>query len=149
MNLKTIPSLLLAAVLLPLPAFAEQDIEALVASKRAVEMSYRELMHIMGNSLNLMQTGLVSQNKELVEQGANIIFTHPAPKEKPWKIMRQEDQDAFKKVLLSYDKVLDDRTKDILSASRQKDWVAASESLAQLQYACVSCHMQWKHKAQP
>ena len=84
----------------------------------------------------------------LFEQGANIIFTHPAPNHSPWAIMKPEDQAGFKQALVTYDKVLDENTNDILKATRSRDWMAATGALSQLQVSCVSCHAQWKDKAQ-
>lgn len=141
-------STLLAAALLSTPLLAQENAEALVASMRQAEMTYKELMQIMGSSINQMQLGVLSQNRELVERGANLIFTHPAPNHKPWAIVEPKEQEGFKQALLTYDKVLDADTNQILKASRAKDWLAATSAIAQLQTSCVSCHMQWKDKAQ-
>lgn len=62
--------------------------------------------------------------------------------------MKPEDQAGFKQALVTYDKVLDENTNDILKATRSRDWMAATGALAQLQVSCVSCHAQWKDKAQ-
>ena len=59
-----------------------------------------------------------------------------------------EDQAGFKQALVTYDKVLDENTNDILKATRSRDWMAATGALSQLQVSCVSCHAQWKDKAQ-
>lgn len=109
-------------------------------------MTYKELMQIMGRSISLMQDGVITQNRELVAQGANIIFTHPAPSHKPWAIFETKDQEGFKQALLTYDKVLDANTNEILKASNGRDWLVAAESLSRLQSSCVSCHLQWKDK---
>lgn len=132
----------------PLPTLAQDSAESLVAGMRKAEMSYKELMSIMGRAIGMMQDGVITQNRELVEQGANIIFTHPAPNHAPWAIMTPPDQDGFKQALLTYDKVLDENTREILSATRGRDWLNAVTALSQLQASCVSCHLQWKDKAQ-
>ena len=144
--MKKILYTLLVAALLPTPILAQQDAEALVASMRVAEMTYKELMQIMGRSISLMQDGVITQNRELVSQGANIIFTHPAPNRKPWAIFEAKDQEGFKQALLTYDKVLDANTTEVLKASNGRDWLAAAEALSRLQSSCVSCHLQWKDK---
>lgn len=146
--MKKLATALIVTALLPLPMQAQETAENLVAGMRKAEMTYKELMTIMGKSIGMMQEGVLTQNRELVEQGANIIFTHPAPSHSPWAIMKPEDQGGFKQALVTYDKVLDENTNEILKASRQRDWLAATGALAQLQTSCVSCHLQWKDKAQ-
>ena len=139
---------LLAIALLPTPAVAQETAEDLVASMRIADMTYKELMTIMGRSISLMQDGVITQNRELVAQGANLIFTHPAPSHKPWAIMEsKEDQAGFKQALLSYDKVLDVNAKAVVDASKARNWMDATSSLSNLQNACVSCHLSWKDKA--
>jgi len=137
----------LIAMTAALPLAAQDKAEELVASMRKAEMSYKELMSIMGRSIGMMQEGVLTQNRELVEQGANIIFTHPAPNHTPWAIMQPQDQEGFKQALVTYDKVLDLNTNAILKGSRSRDWFAASAALSELQTACLSCHVQWKDKA--
>lgn len=146
--MKKIAAALIVTALLPLPMQAQETAEKLVASMRKAEMTYKELMTLMGKSIGMMQEGVVTQNRELVEQGANIIYTHPAPNHQPWDIMKPEDQAGFKQALLTYDKVLDENTNEIVKASRQRDWLSAAGAVAQLQTSCVSCHLQWKDKAQ-
>ena len=130
-----------------LPAWAQSDAEALVASKRSADMSYQELMQILGRSLTGLQDGVLLQNGELVRQAANAILHHPAPSHKPWAIVLEAERDGFKPALLTYDKVLDLETKAILAAAETKDWLNAAESLGRLQQACISCHLQWRTKA--
>lgn len=147
--MKKIAAALLVTALLPLPMHAQDSAEKLVATMRRADMTYKELMTILGKSIGMMQEGVLAQNRELVEQGANIVFTHPAPNHTPWDIMKPEDRAGFKQALVTYDKALDENTNDILKASRNRDWMAASGAVAQLQNTCVSCHTQWQDKAQP
>ncbi len=130
--------------LMPLSALAQSDAEALVASKAKADMTYRELMQILGRSLTWIQSGIVQQNKQLVREGANHVLHHPAPNHKPWTIMAKEDQEGFKQALLGFDPVLDIHAKDALAAAEKGDWFAASEASSRLQSACVSCHAEWQ-----
>lgn len=139
---------LLVCILAPLPLAAQDKAEDLVAGMRKAPMTYAELMRIMVHSIGMMQEGVLTQNRELVEQGANFMFTHPAPSHSPWAIMAPQDQQGFKEALVTYDKVLDVNTHAILKGSRGDDWFAASTALAELQTSCLSCHLQWKDKAQ-
>lgn len=128
-------------------ALAEQSAEALVASKRPADMSYRDLMQILGRSLGWIQEGVLLQNKQLIREGVNLIVSHPAPRHKPWTIMEAADQEGFKQALLAYDKILDVKANAAASAAEKSAWLEASAALGELQIACVSCHTQWQHKA--
>lgn len=128
-------------------ALAQQDAEALVASKRPADMSYRDLMQILGRALNWIQDGVLLQNRQLVREGVNVIVNHPAPRHKPWTIMETAEQDGFKQSLLAYDRLLDAQANAVAAAAEKSDWPQAAGALAELQMACVSCHAQWQHKA--
>lgn len=138
-----------ATALATAPALAQQDAEALVASKRSADMSYRELMQILGRALGWMQDGVILQNKQLMREGANAILNHPAPNHKPWTIMAAPDQEGFKQALPTYDKVLDASASEVVKAAEKGDWMGAMDATGRLQGACVSCHLQWKQKARP
>jgi len=89
---------------------------------RTADMTYKELMSIMGRSISLMQDVVITQNRELIAQGANLIFTHPAPSHKPWAIMEsKKDQAGFKQALVAYDVVLDMYAKSVVDASKVRD----------------------------
>ncbi|MHB1403380.1 MAG: hypothetical protein ACYCWB_13370 [Thiobacillus sp.] len=144
------PLIFLAAATLAfssLSATAQDNAEALVASKSAADMSYRELMQILGRSLAWIQNGIVLQNKQLVREGVNHILRHPAPNHKPWSIMDKADQEGFKQALLAYDPILDIQAKEAGAAAEKSDWIEATAAAARLQTSCVSCHSQWKSKA--
>lgn len=148
---KIIPVILFGAFTLPTVAeetgSTDQMAESMVAGMQKADMTYRELMEVMGMASSLMQQGIIRENKQMVWQGANIIFTHPAPKHKPWLIVPKEDRTAFKATLLSFDKVLDKHTESIVAASKQADWLGASQALGELNGACIACHAMWKQKA--
>lgn len=75
---------LTVSLAVPLPvALAQQNAEALVASKRPADTTYRDLMQILGRSLNWIQDGVLLQNKQLIREGSNVIVNHPAPRHKP------------------------------------------------------------------
>lgn len=88
----------------------EHTADQLVVSKqRQADMTYRqlmELMELMGAASAMIQEGIVRENQELTKTAAEMIVKHPAPNHKPWTIMADADQAAFKQSLLSYDKVL-------------------------------------------
>lgn len=121
--------------------------EEMVASMKKADMTYRELMAVMGKSSTSIHEGILRQNKQMVETGVTFILTHPAPNHKPWSIMAKEDQSGFKQTLMAYDKVLDQHANAILSASNKGDWAAATAASHELMNACASCHAAWKNKA--
>lgn len=125
----------------------EKDAEALVAGKEKADMTYRQLMEIMGEASSMMHKGVLRQNKQMVKEAADIILTHPAPNHKPWTIMAEEDQAGFKQTLLAYDKLLDTKTNQVVEDADQEAWMKASNSLNDLNAICISCHATWQAKA--
>jgi cytochrome c biogenesis protein CcdA len=122
-----------------------QDADALVKSKTKSNMTYRQMMQQMGESYKMIQTGIITQNKELIKTGVFLIDSHPAPKEKPWSIVKKEDQATFKKSLLSYDTLLHDATSKILSSLETNDWSDINKASFNLSNQCISCHSVWKN----
>ena len=124
----------------------EQTAEQLVSSKKKADMSYKQLMATMGSGSAMMHEGILSENKQMVKSGANLILHHPAPNHKPWSIMKKEDQTDFKKSLLAYDKILDIHTEAIVAAADKEKWTDASTAANELIHSCISCHALWKSK---
>lgn len=121
--------------------------ESLVASKAKSDMTYKQMMQRMGEAYNMMQRGILNQNKELVKLGAWMIDNHPAPKEKPWLIMEKGDQKAFKQTLISYNELLHKGTEKINEAIKKDDWYEINKEVFELSNSCISCHQIWKNKA--
>ncbi|MCU7834476.1 MAG: hypothetical protein KZQ83_04400 [gamma proteobacterium symbiont of Taylorina sp.] len=139
--------ILLSTSLLAPNVFAEKDdAEKLVSSMKKADMTYRQLMEVMVRSSSMMHEGILRENKQMVEVGANFIFTHPAPDHKPWSIMKKEDQVQFKQSLVSFDKILDVHTESIVEASKKENWIEASKAANELMNSCISCHAMWKNK---
>ena len=120
--------------------------EQLVASMKEADMTYRELMEVMGRTSSMMHEGILRENKQMVEVGAHFILTHPAPNHKPWTIMKKKDQQGFKQSLLAFDKILDIHTEAIVEAAKKEDWIEASKASHELLNSCVSCHVMWRNK---
>ncbi len=118
----------------------------LVKSKTKADITYAQMMAGMGEGLSMIQKGILTQNKFLVESGVYLIDSHPAPRHKPWSIMPKEDQKAFKQTLLSYDTLLHDTTSEILGALYLEDWILANEKAYELSTHCMSCHATWQTK---
>ena len=99
---------------------------------------------MLGAASSMIQEGIVRENKELAKTAIAIILNHPAPSHKPWTIVAEADQAAFKQSLLSFDKVLDTEATQIAEAAG--DWLTASQSSHDLTNACITCHVMWKSK---
>ncbi|SCZ67877.1 hypothetical protein [Thiohalomonas denitrificans] len=136
----------LAVLLTTLSHAQGKDAEALVAGKQKADMTYLQLMEIMGEASSMMHKGVLRQNKQMVKEGADIILTHPAPNHKPWTIMAEEDQAGFKKSLLAYDQLLDTKAGKVVEDADQGAWTKASNSLNDLNATCLSCHAMWQEK---
>jgi ABC-type nickel/cobalt efflux system permease component RcnA len=125
---------------------AFKNVDELVASKQQSQMSYKEMMQHMGEAFSMIQRGVLSQNAGLVQTGAQMIDNHPAPKEKPWSIVKKEHREAFKGTLLAYNDLLHQGAKNIEKAVGQGDWVEINKRAYELSNHCISCHSVWKNK---
>ena len=119
----------------------------LLASKRKSNMSYKQMMIQMGEGFKMIQTGLLTQNKELIKLGCNIIQNHPAPKTKPWLIMPKESQEEFKKTLIAYDKILHSNVSKIEKSLEKGDFSDINQNIFELSNSCISCHSVWQERA--
>lgn len=103
-------------------------------------------MELMGAASTMIQEGILRENQELTRTATEMILKHPAPNHRPWAIMAEADQAAFKQALLSYDPVLDREATRIAEAAADGDWSGASASAYVLTNACLRCHLLWKQK---
>ena len=122
----------------------EKTADDLVAGMQKEDITYAQLMSGMGMAYESIQNGVVSMNKLLVDRGIYFIRTHPAPKQKPWVIMDQEDHEGFKAMLVYYDKKMDDDVAIIEKATQKKDWEGAYAGAKELGNSCISCHLAYK-----
>jgi len=120
----------------------------LVKSKQKSNMTYKQMMIQMGEAYKIMQTGILTQNKDLIKTGALLIQNHPAPKSKPWLIVKENYKEDFKQSLLAYDKLLHDSINDILSTLKDDDFATINYKTYELSNHCVSCHSFWQEKVQ-
>ena len=124
----------------------EKTADDLVKSMKKADITYAQLMQGMGMAKNNIDGGIISMNKLLVERGIDFIRTHPAPKQKPWVIMAQNDREGFKSMLVYYDKKMDEDVEAIEKAIKSKDWQKALEASNELSNSCISCHVSYKNK---
>lgn len=123
-----------------------ENADQLVESKTKSDLTYRQIMQNMGEAFTMIQKGILTQNKLLVETGVYNIDAHPAPKHKPWSIMPKELQNDFKKALPSFDTLLHDTNSEILQAIDAKNWIEANQKAYELSNHCMSCHSLWQDK---
>jgi hypothetical protein len=119
----------------------------LVASKQKADMTYRQLMEILGEATSMIQMGIVRENKQMVKTGADMVLYHPAPKHKPWNIMEASDRAGFKQSLLTFDPILDEHAGRAAQAAARGNWTEVSRALADLDRSCIACHAMWRDKA--
>jgi len=120
--------------------------EHLLEGKQETDMTYREMMQIMGRSATKMYEGILLQNKQMVIDGALSISGHRAPRHKPWLIMRESDQEAFKTMLLFYDEALHEGAENIIESLEENDWNASNQLLGKMTSNCIVCHQVWRDK---
>lgn len=125
--------------------FELSNAEKLVQSKVKSDMTYKQMMQRMGEAYKMMQTGIINENKELIKLGALMIQNHPAPKDKPWNIVKNEDVEDFKETLISYDKILHESVKEISLSLKGEDWLLVNQKVYDLSNHCISCHNIWKN----
>ena len=108
-------------------------------------MTYKQMMQQMGESYKMVQTGVLAQNRDLIELGADLIQNHPAPQTKPWLIMPEEDQEAFRESLIAYDQLLHQSAHEIIKAL-DEDIYEVNNKVFEMSNHCVSCHALWQNK---
>lgn len=141
-------AIVIGAMLLAGNAFtAEKTAEQLVAAKNQADITYRQLMEVMGTASAMINDGLVRENPQLVNKGVDLIIDHPAPNHKPWLIVAPAEQPEFKKTLVAYDAILHSQAEQIAVEAGKRDWYAASHAASALMDTCISCHAAWKGKA--
>lgn len=121
-----------------------ENAEDLVASKQKSDMTYKQIMQRMGEAYNMIQRGVINQNKELIKHGAWMIDNHPAPKQKPWSIVKKEDQQSFKQTLISYNTLLHTSANNINNSLKANDWHSVNKEVYIMSNHCISCHQAWK-----
>ena len=127
--------------------FGQRDaVDQLVASKKQADITYRQLMAILGEASSIIHKGILQENKQMVREGADIVLHHPAPKHKPWTIMDENDQAAFKQSLLTFDKIMDEHAGRAAEAAAKENWMDANRALSDLNASCISCHAMWRNK---
>lgn len=119
--------------------------DKLVQSKVKSDMTYKEMMQRMGEAYRMMQSGVINENKELIKLGAWMIQNHPAPKDKPWSIVIDEDIEDFKQTLISYDKLLHTSVAEVDASLEDGDWYAINQKVYEMSNHCVNCHSVWKN----
>lgn len=124
----------------------EKTADDLISSMKKSDITYAQLMTGMSEALNNIQSGIIGMNSMLVDRGIDFIRTHPAPKQKPWVIMANEDRDSFKSTLLYFDKKMDEDVLSIEKAVNKKDWDMALQGLNTFGKTCMACHNSWKNK---
>lgn len=124
----------------------ERTAEQLVESKKKANITYRQLMEIMGSASALINEGIVRENPQMVRDGSELIADHPAPNHKPWTIVEKSDQGAFKQSLLTFDKIMHNQADNIAMLAEGGDWFGASKSAHNLMNTCISCHANWTSK---
>jgi len=121
------------------------DADQLVNSKEKSDMTYKQIMQRMGEAYNMIQRGILNENEELVKLGASMIDNHPAPKQKPWSIVKKEDQQSFKQTLISYNTLLHQSASNINNSLKNKDWHSVNKEAFMMSNHCISCHQAWKN----
>ena len=128
-------------------SFASDNAEALVNSKQKSDMTYKELMQIMGRSSSMIHHGILMQNRQMVKDGAYEIAHHKAPNHKPWLIMEKFQYQAFKDTLVEFDNRLHQIADAIIKVVDEKDWTKTQKAFHELTLTCIACHNTWKSEA--
>ena len=136
--------IVLLSLLCTLTYAEDNRAEALVESKQKVDMTYQEMMQIMGRSAGMIYQGILLQNRQMIKDGASRIEGHRAPRHKPWLIVEKSKQAAFKEMLLVYDKELHDNADAILEIVDQEDWTKINQAFGVLTQSCITCHLSWR-----
>jgi len=82
----------------------------------------------------------------MVIDGALSISDHRAPRHKPWLIMKESDQEAFKEMLLFYDEALHEGAGGIIESMEGNNWNKSNQLLGEMTSNCIICHQVWRDK---
>ncbi len=124
------------------------DADQRFADMQKADMSYRQLMELLGEASAMIHLAILRENKQMVKQAAIIITGHPAPLQPPWLIVPQADQADFKATLMAFDPLLDRHAEAIASHAEKGDWPAAAQALSELNATCIGCHAIWRQRVQ-
>jgi hypothetical protein len=110
-----------------------------MAGKKESDLTMMQVMHDLAFQLNRVEFGIMTQNRRMIEEGANAIATHPMPKGgiKPYL---KKNQDQVKAVIPAMDATIHGSAADIAShasVAPMKDLQALYSVMAE---NCVSCH---------
>ncbi|HIP60040.1 MAG TPA: hypothetical protein EYH01_06405 [Campylobacterales bacterium] len=147
--MSTIKIFIIILVFLNSYTYAADKAQTLVDSKQKSDMTYKELMQIMGRSSLMVHQGILTQNRQMVKDGAYEIAHHKAPNHKPWLIMKTFQYQAFKDTLVEFDKQLHHIADAIIKVVDEEDWTKTQKAFHELTLTCISCHISWKSEAHP
>lgn len=110
-----------------------------MAGKKETDLTMMQVMHDLAFQLNRVEFGIMTQNRRMIEEGANAIANHPMPKGgiKPYL---KKNAEQIKAVIPAMDANIHGTAMDIASHSAvasMKDLQALYNVMAE---NCVSCH---------
>lgn len=110
-----------------------------MAGKKESGLTMMQVMHDLAFQLNRVEFGIMTQNRRMIEEGANAIANHPMPKGgiKPYL---KKNADQIKAVIPAMDATIHGSAADIAShaaVAPMKDLQALYSVMAE---NCVSCH---------
>lgn len=110
-----------------------------MAGKKESDLTMMQVMHDLAFQLNRVEFGIMTQNRRMIEEGANAIANHPMPKGgiKPYL---KKNADQIKAVIPAMDATIHGTATEIAShaaVAPMKDLQALYNVMAE---NCVSCH---------
>ncbi|MBF0292119.1 MAG: hypothetical protein HQK86_08185 [Nitrospinae bacterium] len=110
-----------------------------VAGKKESDLTMMQVMHDLAFQLNRVEFGIMTQNRRMIEEGANAIANHPMPKGgiKPYL---KKNAEQIKAVIPAMDATIHGTATDMAShaaVAPMKDLQALYNVMAE---NCVSCH---------
>lgn len=110
-----------------------------LAGKKESDLTMMQVMHDLAFQLNRVEFGIMTQNRRMIEEGANAIATHPMPKGgiKPYL---KKNAEQIKAVIPAMDATIHGTATDMAShaaVAPMKDLQALYNVMAE---NCVSCH---------
>lgn len=110
-----------------------------MAGKKESDLTMMQVMHDLAFQLNRVEFGIMTQNRRMIEEGANAIANHPMPKGgiKPYL---KKNAEQIKAVIPAMDATIHGTATDMAShaaVAPMKDLQALYSVMAE---NCVSCH---------
>ena len=118
---------------------AEHMHNAPSGDKKTLEFNLKEVMQDLAASIDRIQTGILTNNRLMIMEGAHGIAHHPNPKGGLAPYIKK-NVDAVKKVAPEMDKQVHDTSLELADSATTASMKELQTKTAKILRGCVGCH---------